>query len=219
MTILSLLIIAAMVVAGLIAGHSLPADALVPVHWNVAGNADNFMPRDVALMIMPAVGLAVSALFAFLPKLEPRIGHLEASARLYATSWLGVLLFLAAIDGMMLARALGHSMPNLNFGVLGLALLIVLIGNFLGKSRSMFFIGIRTPWTLSSEEVWSRTHRLGGRLFVVLGLLALAAIPLGVAGALILRGLLVGLVLAALSLTAWSWLLWRRERDENSDKA
>jgi uncharacterized membrane protein len=97
-----------------------------------------------------------------------------------------------------------------------IGLVLVLIGNQLGKSRSMYMVGIRTPWTLASEDVWIQTHRLGGKLMVLGGLLIVAASFLPIPS-----GLLAGLFGTLIALIAgvpivYSYLLWRRERAQTS---
>jgi uncharacterized membrane protein len=89
--------------------------------------------------------------------------------------------------------------------------MLVLTGNQLGKSRSMYMMGIRTPWTLASEEVWIRTHRLAGKLMVAAGLLAILLALLPVPPALMMQGMLMAVLGAAAIPVVYSWLLWRRE--------
>jgi uncharacterized membrane protein len=85
-------------------------------------------------------------------------------------------------------------------------LLLVILGNFMGKLTRNFFIGIRTPWTIASEEVWLRTHRLGGKLFVVAGLVLFFSSLLG--GGWIPAAVAIGA--AALISVVYSYLLYRR---------
>ena len=88
----------------------------------------------------------------------------------------------------------------------------MMIGNQLGKSRSMYMVGIRTPWTLASEEVWIKTHRLGGKLMILAGfaMIAAALAPLAPAGSAIVSA--AALSIAVIVPIAYSWWLWRGER-------
>lgn len=116
---------------------------------------------------------------------------------------------LTLVHAAALFTALGEDVPvaPLVLGAIGLLLLVT--GNYLGKVRSNFFLGIRTPWTLSSEHVWNRTHRVGGRLFAGVGLLVLATLPLShVVSAWVLA---VGLGAITLGLAAYSYVLWRQD--------
>jgi uncharacterized membrane protein len=112
----------------------------------------------------------------------------------------------------VVSTALQWSVHATSFILAGVGLIFILIGNQLGKSRSMYLIGIRTPWTLASEEVWIRTHRLAGKLMVAGGaLLVLGAflpLPSGVIATLMLAVIAIAVIVPV----AYSFILWRRER-------
>jgi uncharacterized membrane protein len=123
---------------------------------------------------------------------------------------MGVIIQLAVIS-----VALRWSVHGTSFILAGVGLVFALIGNQLGKSRSMYLIGIRTPWTLSSEEVWIKTHRLAGKLMVGGGLLMIGAAFLPLPSGLVAT-LIIGVVGAAVLVpVAYSYLLWRAELRRN----
>ena len=98
--------------------------------------------------------------------------------------------------------------------IVGLAVgtLFIIVGNYLGKTRSNFFIGIRTPWTLSSDSVWQKTHRLAGKLFMLSGLIIVVSswfIANSNLGTLVIFTVLP----AALIPCIYSWWLWRSEQN------
>lgn len=108
--------------------------------------------------------------------------------------------------------ALGWSLHGTSFVLAGVGVAFVLIGNQLAKSRSMYLMGIRTPWTLASEEVWIRTHRLGGKLMVAGGLALLIAAFLPLSSDMI-TALLIGVIaFVVLPPIAYSYIWWRREQ-------
>ena len=149
----------------------LPADARVPIHFGVSGTPDGYADRTVGLLLLPAVAAGVLAILAVIPRLEPRRDHLERSMPAYTATAIAVMGLLAVVDVVAVRSALGS---QVDVGIpisLGVGILFLVIGNYLGKVRSNFLFGIRTPWTLTSELSWSRTHRLGGRLFALCGLL------------------------------------------------
>ena len=121
-------------------------------------------------MLPAGITAALSILFYFLPALEPRREGLERSQGLYLWGWVAILLIGAIIELAVVSAALGWPLETGRLIVAGSGAMLVLIGNQLGKSRSMYLIGMRTPWTLASEEVWIRTHRLAGKLMVAAGL-------------------------------------------------
>ncbi len=116
------------------------------------------------------------------------------------------------IELWVAAAALNWPIDAATFILAGVGAMFVLIGNQLGKSRSMYLIGIRTPWTLASEEVWIKTHRLAGKLMVAGGLLLIVAAFLPLPPALV-AAWTVGIIAIAVGIPlVYRLLLWRRER-------
>lgn len=186
----------------------IPADARLPVHFGFDGSVKRYGSKTEALLALPGVTLLLGLILAALPWIEPRRRHLAES--LPALIWivLATMLFLAVLHVILLANALGAQRPlGQAIGAM-VSLLWIAIGSVLGKLRSNFFVGIRTPWTLSSELSWQKTHRLGGKLFVTVGLLALLAAIFSNEGtvAAVLSGGTFVIVLVAL---AYSWKVWR----------
>ena len=207
----ALLTTLAIIAAGVAVGASLPADVQLPVHWGLDGRPDRFSDKWTALLLPAIMTGGVSLLFWFLPALEPRKEGLERSQGLYLAGWTGLLLVGSAVQLAVVSVALGWDIQVNRLICLAVGAMLVLIGNQLGKSRSMYMMGVRTPWTLASEEVWIRTHRLAGKLMVAAGLLAMLLAMLPVPPALMMQGMLVAAVGAAGIPVVYSWLLWRRE--------
>lgn len=208
----SALLLAAMALIAIAVGSTLPNDIRLPIHWNLSGEADNFAPKWPALFLAPAIAGGVSLFFYFLPALEPRREGLERSEGLYLWGWAALLIMCTAIDFVVVSLALRWHVP-VNQVILGATgLMLVLIGNQLGKSRSMYLIGLRTPWTLASEEVWIKTHRLAGKLMVSSGLLMIGLALLPLPSGLYATALLGLIGLAAVVPILYSYVLWRRER-------
>ena len=211
LAIVTILLVAAMIAAGLALGAALPADRRLPIHWGLSGVPDAYGPKWLALLLPAVFTAAIGLLFYFLPRLEPRGQGLERSHGLYLWLWASGLMMGAVVALALSASALGWNLPvgDLVMGAIGL--MLMMIGNQLGKSRSMYLAGIRTPWTLASEEVWVRTNRLGGKLMLGAGLVTIVAavLPLSaVTGAVVAGG---AIAVAATVPIAYSWLLWRRE--------
>jgi uncharacterized membrane protein len=211
----SLLVAIAMLVAAWLVGSALPADVPLPTHWGLDGEPDQFSDKWTALLMPAGLVGGISLLLYFLPALEPRRQGLARSQGLYLWSWAALLVLGAMIQLAVISIALRWSVHGTSFILGGVGLVLALIGNQLGKSRSMYLIGIRTPWTLASEEVWIKTHRLAGKLMVGGGLLMIVAaflpLPSGLVATLII-GVLVGAVAVPV---AYSYLLWRAELRRN----
>ncbi|MEX2015337.1 MAG: SdpI family protein, partial [Candidatus Hydrogenedentales bacterium] len=149
-------------------------------------------------------------LFAILPRIEPRRQHLQQSRRPYVMIGIGVLVFFLAVHAWLVASALGLRGNTSVFILAMVGALFVLIGFVLGRVKSNFVMGIRTPWTLSSELSWEKTHRLGGILFVSLGVLMLLGSL--VVGSEILVPWLVGASLCMVAvLLVYSYIVWRND--------
>jgi len=146
-------------------------NALIATHWGISGEADRFMSRDLALACLPLMSLLVTAICGAAPLLEPRREHgLQSRGLLYA-GWIGSLVLVASIHaGIVLAGAgvLGRDAPLAILSFI-LPVFLIVLGNFMAKTRSNFFVGLRTPWTLSSEHAWAVANRTAGWAFVLTG--------------------------------------------------
>lgn len=201
-------LVLAMVAVSAWAWPQIPDDALVPIHWGPDGEADGFGSKWVGLIGIPLVGAAVVALLAFLPRIEPRRRNLERSATAYLAVGIAVTAFLAGLHVFAVLAALGGDPDIAALATIGSGIVFIVIGNFLGKTRSNWFFGIRTPWTLSSDRAWARTHRLGGLLFVGVGAaVLLATVLVGPERAIWL--MLAGLLAGTIGLVVYSYLVWR----------
>jgi len=186
----------------------------VATHWNLRGTPDGFSSRFVAVAIGPVVIVGITLLFNLLPKIDPRR---ENYARFLSTYWLfanAVIVFLLIPHGMVIATGLGYSVRIDRLMPLFIGLLFVVIGNYLTRVEPNWFVGIRTPWTLSSNTVWRKTHRTGGWLMVIGGI-ALAT------GAFLPRSALLPLLIGTIVVVAvipivQSYVLWKREQHGSS---
>lgn len=178
----------------------------VPTHFDAQGHANGFTPKPFGAFIGPLIIAALTFVMAALPAISPRGYRMEAFRRTYdvlATAILGVVFFLLSVA--LWSATHGPFKPD-RLLLIGMGALLVVVGNFMGKLTRNFFIGIRTPWTLASEEVWFRTHRVGGWVFVATGVVLFAGAFAG-AG----PGLLIGVTgAAAIAVTVYSYVIYRR---------
>ena len=178
----------------------------VPTHWNLRGVADGFTPKPWGPFLMPLTNAGVLGLMLGLRAFAPREMPVERFARVYTVLTAAVVAFLALVEALTSLAALGVAVNMSRALGLGTGLLFVVLGNFMGKLTRNFFVGIRTPWTLVSDEVWLRTHRLGGKLFVAAGVVTVVAAFTG-AG----LGVMLAAVLAAALVSAvYSYLVYRK---------
>jgi uncharacterized membrane protein len=183
-------------------------DVPIASHFNGHMQADSWMPRDKVLFTPLTVYAVVIAGLTILPLLTPSRAALERSAKAYGAVCLAVSALFAVILGSVIARPLGWpvGMPETIAAAVGLVFLV--IGNFSTKARPNSFYGVRTPWTLSNEAVWDRTHRFAGPALMLGGLFVIVA---GIARPLqIVPIVLVGGLVPGALAVAYSYWLWRR---------
>ena len=186
--------------------------ARIPVHWNLVGQVDRYGGRFEGVLAMPLVAAAVYLLMLWLPRLDPGRANYETFAGAYATFRLAVLAVLAGIYGVVQLWAHGREVSVATWAPLLVGALLVVVGSLLGKLRPNWFVGIRTPWTLSSKVSWTRTHRLGGWLFIGLGVLTMAMAMLGMRWAF--GTMLAALVAVAIGLVVYSYRVWRKDPEK-----
>jgi uncharacterized membrane protein len=210
-----------MFIAGVAAALSIWAYPRLPetvvTHWNLRGEPDGYSSRFWAVTIMPLVILAVTGLFRILPKLDPRRENYEKFLSSYWLITNAVLAFLGVAHALLIGYGLGYHVQFDRLMPLSVGLLVAFLGNYLTRVEPNWFVGIRTPWTLSSVTVWRRTHRTGGWLFVFGGIvIALAAFaPRGAVMPIIVATVVVASVIPVVQ----SYVLWRRERASRAPAA
>ena len=185
----------------------MPAE--VPVHWGINGQADRWVARDdmlLYLLLPPGVMALMLVLWPLLPWLSPRRFEVDTFRSTYEQIMALLVILFGYLHGAIL-WAYVHPEPGaIRLIVAGLFLFFALIGNLLGKVKPNFWMGIRTPWTLTSEWVWERTHRMGAWLFVAAGLIGFVATLAGVP----LWLLFVFIIVAALVPVIYSLVIYKR---------
>jgi len=171
---LSFTLVACMAALSAWAWTILPADAVLPTHWGMDGKVNGTMTKEWGLSLLPGIAFLISLLLIAVPRIEPRRDNMVASRKPFLAFWIGGLVVLAVCHAMMVGAALGYPIDIPGALIVIIPLMIIVSGNYLGKARPNFFMGLRTPWTLSSDLSWEKTHRMLGRLFVFSGIITLA---------------------------------------------
>jgi len=185
--------------------------ARVPTHWDWRGQVDGTMARFPGAFIAPLAATAIWLLLPLLRRIDPRRRNYD---RFDETFWvlLNILaLAMVLLQVAVLAAALGSPLAHGRLILGGVGILFLVIGNYLPRLRSNWWMGIRTPWTLENDDVWRRTHRLGGKSFALGGLacvLGALLLPVDSAGAVGFTALMA----AALVPAVYSYVIWRRAR-------
>lgn len=197
-------------------------DGQLPVHWGLDGQPDRYGDRSevlFALWLVPASTLLTALILAIAPRLDPNGDNLMKSRKAYIAIWCSVMVLLLGVHAgmaLLFIRSVSETPDGHEFArfVIGAsAALIIIKGDYLPKTRSNWFLGIRTPWTLSSDITWEKTHRLAGRLLMLAGFACLiGAFTLNGGGLIVM---LLSTLLPAYAISAvYSYFVWRGAPDK-----
>jgi len=175
-------------------------------HWDAAGRVNGTMSKPWGVFIVPLVMLVLWVLFQVLPRMSPRGFEMESFAAPWAFLTDAILAFMLYVEVLTLRAGETHANLSPRPIVAAVGILFAVIGATFGRFSRNFFAGIRTPWTLASEEVWNRTHRLGSKVFVVTGLATAAAALLGLGWWTIVALIVFGPLIPI----AYSYVIYRR---------
>jgi uncharacterized membrane protein len=208
---IDLALLAAMIVASAYAWMHLPDHARIPIHWGIDGHVDGYGNKLIAFSLLPVLNFFIAAIFISLPRIEPRKQSIERSWGVISTLWIALeaVLFVAHLCIVYVALGGPESVVPLAIPA-ALGVLLIVMGNGFGKLGRNRYVGIRTPWTLESDLSWGKTHRLGGWLFVLLGLVVCISVTSS-NSTLVLICLIGGLFLITVATTLYSYIVWRSD--------
>jgi uncharacterized membrane protein len=202
------------------AGQAIPEGAQVPLHWGLDGEADRYGDAAevvTSLWILAGMSAVLTGVFAFAPMIDPLGANLRRSPTPYLFAWVSALAlpaaiaWLIALSGAGVVTAGGSLIPRAI--VSAVCVMMIVLGNYLGKVRPNFVLGVRTPWTLTSDIAWEKTHRFAGRLFVLAGVAALVAAWIAPPAVM---AMVIGIGFAGCGLVAIaaSYVFWRAAPDK-----
>lgn len=181
----------------------------IAVHWDLDGNPNGWMPRPVGAFFAPVFLLVMGQLMRLLPRTDPRAAERASLPGAYETIIAAALLLILACHGIVLAVALGYRVPIARVVPALVGALFVAMGRAMPRLQPNWWYGIRTPWTLSDDRVWARTHRLAGFSMTAAGVVTIAAALL-LPASLGLPVLIAAIVAAVIGPVVYSYLAWRR---------
>lgn len=169
---LPLVLAVAMVVIGAVLYPSLPSR--IPVHWGLTGAIDRWAPKSVASVFLPVlITLGLYLLLWLVPYLDPQRANIIKSKQVYAIAIELMSGVMAVVFLTSMLASFRPSFPVASVIQVTTGVMFIVLGNYLGRVKRNWTIGVRYSWTLSDDTVWTRTNRLGGRLFVAAGAIAL----------------------------------------------
>jgi uncharacterized membrane protein len=203
-----LLIVIAAFAASAIVYPRLPLS--VPTHWDMTGRPNGWSSRFWGASVMPIFLVVIWGFLRILPAIDPRGANYAKFDGAFEAIVVSIMLFMLGMHIIVLRAALGLPVAMQRVVPVGVGVLLVVIGNLLPRARPNWFVGIRTPWTLSSDRVWEKTHRFGGRVFVAGGLvIVLAGLAISQWAHIVL---LTVVLLCVAAVLIYSYVEWKREQ-------
>jgi len=184
--------------------------ATVASHWDFQGQVNGWVNKNFHSIFFPGILVALYIGFFIMPYVDPKKERYEEFAGVYRLMRDAILFVLLGVFTVATFYNLNYSLNVGAIVAILLGALMIVMGNYFGKIKRNWFVGIRTPWSMSSENVWNKTHRLGGRLFMFWGLgIAIAPwLDFRIAMAI----LFIGLTAIIIGVTLYSFLLYRQEK-------
>ncbi|MGI6120045.1 MAG: SdpI family protein [Desulfosporosinus sp.] len=170
-TILSGLVVLTCLIAATILYPQLPEQ--VPSHWNAAGEIDGYMGRLGGAFFIPTIMLGLLIMLLIIPKIDPKKANYRQMGKVYSIVVFAIITFMGNMYAGTIAAVHGYEMAVPRIAMTGIGLLFIILGYYMGRIKYNYTFGIRTPWTLASEEVWYKTHRTMAPLWVVGGVILL----------------------------------------------
>lgn len=142
----------------------------VVTHWDFNGQPNGWGDKSILVLFIPFLIIGIYILFRFLPRLDPKKENYIKFDSVYHAFKLMMIIFLAIIYYIVVYINLGYSLPISDIMVWMVGILFIIIGLLIKNVKQNWFMGIRTPWTLSNPEVWRKTHLMARKVFIAGGI-------------------------------------------------
>jgi uncharacterized membrane protein len=172
--ILVLAVILVSFIIGIVLYPSMPEK--MASHWNEKNEVNGYMPKFWGLFLMPIISVILFGLFLLIPKIDPMKKNIEKFRKYFDNFMILIFLFMFYIYTLTLLWNSGYRFSMISLMSPAFAVLFYYAGVLIQNAKQNWFIGIRTPWTLSNEKVWDKTHKIGGKMFKISGILSLGGI-------------------------------------------
>jgi uncharacterized membrane protein len=180
--------------------NSLPKQ--MPTHWNAQGEINGYSSKNFGAFFLPIIEIVLAAIFVIIPIIEPNKKNVKKFIKQYNMFAIIMIGFFAYLHWLMLLTAQGYDINFIQFFVPAFGILFYFIGIMTKHAKQNYMIGIRTPWTLASEEVWDKTHYLGGNLFKLCGIIAFFGIIFPSIGFLLI---IIPIIASAIIMVSYSY--------------
>jgi uncharacterized membrane protein len=181
----------------------------VPTHWNASGEVNGWSSRLWGAWMLPLIMALIWLILRAVPHIDPRKANYAKFQGMY--DWLVILViaFMLAIHVVIILAATGSPIEMHKVMMPSVGIFIAALGFLLPRVHPNWFVGIRTPWTLTSDISWERTHKIAGPLFIALGVLIVASTAIAPTTAIWI--LVVAAVGITIFLFAYSYQVWKED--------
>jgi uncharacterized membrane protein len=182
----------------------------VPMHWNIQGEINRYGEKIELLLIPILLPLLVYVIFLVISRIDPK-NKLSKMGNKFQTLKLLMTIFMSVIALFIIYSAKNQSFTNPNYIVLLIGVLYIILGNYFKTIKANYFLGIRTPWTLENETVWKKTHKLGGKIWFIGGIIVvLSSLILAKQPNFILFLIITGII--SIIPIVYSYIIFRKEK-------
>ncbi|MDD2807765.1 MAG: SdpI family protein [Patescibacteria group bacterium] len=197
----------------IVAGYFYPVlPDKIPTHWNFSGQIDQYSNKTFGIFLIPVLNLIMYLFFLTLPAIDPKKERYAEFQNVYHIVKSIIIIFMTGVYALIIITSLGYNVPVNTIMPSAVGLMFMIMGNYMGKIKPNWFIGIKTPWTLSSEDNWNKTHRLGGKMFVVSGIILIVSATLQSSAQVTLILFMTAIIMAGLFPLIYSYLIFKNQK-------
>jgi uncharacterized membrane protein len=205
--IFMIVLIAILFIVSIYAYPKMPQE--ITTHWGIYGESNGTMSKFWGLFLLPLMTIAITFLLIVVPRIDPLRKNIQEFRRYYHGFIIIFILFMLAVQSQIISWNLGFRV-NINWVLpIFFGILFFYVGILLKHSKRNWFIGIRTPWTLSSDEVWDKTHQLGSKLFMLSGILSIIGVLFQNYA---LFFVLIPIILCSIFLVVYSYFIYKKNQ-------
>lgn len=186
----------------------------LPSHWGITGSVDKWSSKE-SQVVLASLPIVLLVLFRVIPRIDPKGRNFDRFAGIYQAFSAALVIFMASITWMGPLTAWGFLSSEksiVSTFVLGfIGLLFIGLGNYMPRVKPNYTFGIRTPWTIADEEVWRRTHRMSGPLFIVAGIATLIAALVALSAPAVSIAIMFAAILGVTAIAGiYSYVIWKK---------
>ena len=189
---------------------------VIASHWNFKGEVDGYSNKGFITILFPLTTLLMYLLFLALPIIDPKNRNYESFSGFYHLFKALIMTVLFVLFVAIGAYNLGYNLNITLIATVSTGLLMIFIGLFLKNVKPNWFVGIKNPWTLSSDAVWKKTHIMGGYFFIIFGIIIIACNFLPELLSMIL--FILGILLIIIGTTVYSYVIYSNEKKPKAKK-